>query len=230
MLSLTKTWQCDIWPHALRLRHGAQVVVMHQRTAEETLETALAALLSARPKAMAWLDAIEFYLDSDELDFLVMPWQPGIKTPQELLSLAQREASKRFSHPQWPARFEEVNWGQPALIACLQQGCWQLLTQQARLHRLRFQGAVTPFQLLLNRYGRRLPQEGVFIVMGAQRCRVACRQEGQWRDVYALNLPAQQPSEQLHIIGRLAGMPDSPRYVINTADWQLVEDIKETVA
>ncbi|QGY32263.1 hypothetical protein [Pantoea cypripedii] len=230
MLSLIKTWQCDIWPHALRLRNGTQVVMSCERIPDEPLETALTALLSARPAAMAWLDAIEFYLDTDELDFLVIPWQNGIKTPQELLSIAQREASKRFTQPHWQVRFEDVSWGQPALVACLQQTCWQMLAKLSRQHHLRFQGVVTPFQLLLHRFNRRLPVEGIFAAIGPMRSRVACRQDQQWRDVHCLNLPQQGQSEQLQIIGRLAAMPDSPRFVINTTDWQTVTDSREVTS
>lgn len=225
MLSLTNTWQCDIWPHAVRLRKGEQAIIQCNRTPDEPLVTTLNTMLSTLPGTLPWRDAIEFYLDTDDLDFLVVPWQAGIVSPAELRMVAQRQAEEDLPKPNgvsglWQVRFEEMQHGKSALAACLTAQCWQQLAALARQHRLRFQGVVTPFQLLLDPLRKRLPTTGLFICLGNQQSRMACRREGQWQSVFTLMLPQKPIDLQLEIISRLAGMPDNPRYVMSTADWR----------
>lgn len=225
MLSLTKTWQCDIWCHAVRLRTGEQEVMQCARQSGEPLETTLNTLLSTLNGAMPWRDAIEFYLDTDELDFLVVPWQAGIVSPEEWRMVAQLQAEQDLIKPdgaseQWQVRFEDMQQGKPALAACLTSERWQQLAALARQHRLRFQGVVTPFQRLLHPFRQRLPETGLFVCLGDGQSRMACRREGEWKSVFTLTLPPKPADLQLEIITRLAGMPDAPRYVMTTADWR----------
>ena len=228
MLSLIKTWQCYIGPHAVHLQHGAQKVLLRDRPANEALDVTLTQLLSARPAAMNWLDAIEFCIDTPALDYLVIPWQDGITTPQELFGLAHLTVDETLlasdrAKP-WQMRFEDLRWGQPALIACLQASCWQQLAAVARQQRLRFQGVVTPFQFLLHPFRRKLPEEGLFVSIGPTQSRILCRQAGQWRNVLTLALPQQDVTTQLQVISRLTGMSGSPRYVMTTRPWRLWKD------
>ncbi len=147
MLSLTNTWQCDIWPHAVRLRRNSVVLATRERQPDEPLEAALETLLRLRPSVLPWRDAVEFHLDTDDLTFLIQPWHDGVTTPQELLQLARQQAVLRASPPvDWQVRFETLSWQQSALAACLKQPCWHLLAALARRERLRFRGVVTRFK------------------------------------------------------------------------------------
>ena len=226
MLSLTNIWQCDIWSHAVRLRKGEQEIIRCERAPGEPLETILNLALSRLTGTLPWRDAIEFYLDTDDLDFLVVPWQTGIVSPQELRAVAQHQAEEVLPKPngasgQWQIRFEDMQHGKSALAACLTAQRWQQLAVLARQHRLRFRGVVTPFQLLLHPFHQNLPTTGLFICLGNEQSRMACRKEGEWQSVFTLTLPQKTIDLQLEIMTRLSGMPDHPRYVMTTADWQI---------
>ena len=217
MLSLTNTWQCDIWPHAVRLRRNNVVLATHERRPDESLEAALKTLLRLRPSVLPWRDAVEFHLDTDDLTFLIQPWHDGVTAPQELLQLARQQAVLRASPPvDWQVRFETLNWQQSALAACLKQPCWHLLVALARRERLRFRGVVTPFQQLFSHFAAALPENGLFVAMSPHHSRIASRQHHSWRDVWTLTLPQQEMDAQLRVIARLSGMQDCPGYVIHT--------------
>lgn len=225
MLSLTKTWKCDIWPHAVGLRNGEQQVAMRDRPADASLTDTLADLLRSLPPRFAWRDAIEFYLDTADLEFIVQPWQPGILSPHELRSLARTQADDVLpvganEGSYWQISFEDAQWGQASLVACLQQTCWQQLAALAHQFRLRFNGVVTPFQLLLNQFNHPLPAKVLLVAIGPMRSRVACRREGLWQETFSLALPQRDVAQQLEIIGRLSGMINSPCAVLTTANWR----------
>ncbi|MGU3524775.1 hypothetical protein ACLBW2_16915 [Enterobacteriaceae bacterium C23F] len=216
MLSLTNTWSCDIWPHALRLRLGEQIVACHPRE-DEPLATGLAALLAQRKRALHWRDSVAFCLDTDDLAFGIQPWQPGITTPQELLKLAELLAIReRQGH--WLTRFESATFCESALVARLKQTCWETLRTVAKQERLRFLGVTTPFQPLLRQYGKALPENGLFVTIGHQHSRIASRLNHAWHEVSTLALPRLEVRQQLRIVARLSGMADYPQYVINTDD------------
>lgn len=221
MLSLTKTWQCDIWHHAVRLRLGNCVVSTRERTPEETLNTTLGALLGHRPSALSWRDTVEFHLDTDDLAFLIQPWPSGISTPQELRQLAQLQTARHFCPPvTWRVNFESLAWQRSSLVACLKESCWQMLTELAHRQRLRFRGVVTPFQPLLRYSGNNLPENALFVSVSPHHCRIASRQHHQWCNVWTVNLPRQEISARLNIIARLTGMSHTPRYVFDTLERQ----------
>jgi hypothetical protein len=220
VLSLTKAWQCDIWPHLLRLRLGDRLVAVQTRSDDESLEVALTALLTQRPSSLPWRDSVTFHLDTDDLMFMVQPWQPGVATPQELLRLSQLQASGLRQRDGWEVRFESAGWQQPALVACLQQPCWTLLRTLANRQRLRFHGVATPFQPLLQLCQGKLPEQGLFVTIGSHHSRIASRVDHAWQEVSTLSLPRQEIRSQLQIIARLSGMADCPQYVVNTDDRQ----------
>lgn len=225
MLSLTNAWQCDIWPHALRLRLGNQTIVSHDRADGESLGSALGMLLRQRDISFPWRDSVAFHLDTDDLMLAVQPWLPGVTTPQELLRLAGHQITRHSGAARqcagWQVRFESTEWQRPALVAGLQLHCWEMLRTLAKRERLRFCGVVTPFQPLLQHCGRTLPENGLFITISSHHCRIASRLNHIWRDVSTLSLPQQEIHAKLRIISRLSGMADCPQYVMNTADGQL---------
>lgn len=225
MLSLIKAWQCDIWPHTLRLRLGNQVIACHKRTADQELGPALATLLGQRSPSLAWSNSVEFHLDTDDLMFMVQPWLSGVTTPQEFLRLAHLQAIRRNgTHRQrsgWQVRFESTDWEQPALVAGLKQECWEIMRTLAKRERLRFRGVSTPFQPLLRHCGRALPERALFITISQHHTRIASRINHVWHDVNTLTLPQQEVHRQLRIIARLSGMTDCPHYVINAEDGQV---------
>lgn len=219
MLSLTNTWQCDIWPHAVRLRHNGTVLATHERKANEPLEATLETLLHLRPVALSWRDAVEFHLDTDDLTFLIQPWHSGLTSPQELLQLARQQAVNRVHPPvDWRVQFETLTWQQSALVACLKQSCWHMLSTLARRERLRFRGVVTPFQRLFSHFPNTLPEKGLFVAIGSGHSRIASRQHHNWQEVWTIALPQQGMDNQLRIISRLSGLSDSACYVIHTDD------------
>lgn len=224
MLSLTNRWQCDIWPRRVRLRRNHCVIATHERDAGTTLEASLDALLALRPAALPWRDTLEFHLDTDDLVFLIQPWQSGVSTPQEFLRLAQQQSAMTFrqSDP-WRVAFEAAAWQQSALVACLKQSCWQQLSALAHRHRLRFRGVATPFQPLLKHYANRLPENGLFVAIGPEHSRIATRQHNSWSNVWTLPLPQQEMDDQLRIITRLSGMVNCRRYVIDSSGRQPTE-------
>lgn len=222
MLSLTKAWECDIWPHALRLRLGKRVIARHERTTGETLETALSMLFHQRSASLPWCDSVAFNIDTDDLTLMVLPWQPGVATPQELLRLAHLQITRHDGALRqqggWNMRFESACWQQPALVSGLQQCCWEMLQALARRERLRFRGVATPFQLLLKHSGRVLPENAMFITISSHQCRIASRINHLWHEVSTLSLPQQEMHAQLRVITRLSGMADCPHYVLNTEE------------
>lgn len=224
MLSLTNVWQCDIWPHSLRLRQGQRVITSHPRADGEPLNSALGALLSQRSSALPWRDGVEFHLDTDDLVFAVQPWLPGVTTPQELLRLAKQQLTRHDSSVRqcsgWQVRFESAGWQQPALVAGLQQHCWEMLRALAKRERLRFRGVVTPFQPLLKHGGRTLPEKALFVTVSPHHSRIASRIHHTWHEVSTLALPQQEMHAKLRIIARLSGMTDCLQYVLNTEDGQ----------
>nr|WP_159466095.1 hypothetical protein [Scandinavium goeteborgense] len=220
MLSLTNAWQCDIWPHLLRLRLGERVVAVQARADGESLDATLDALLAQRPSSLSWRDSVAFHLDTDDLMFMVQPWLPGVATPQELLRLSQQQADSLRQREDWQVRFESAGWQQPALVACLQQQCWSSLRTLAKRQRLRFHGVATPFQPLLQHCRGKLPENGLFVTIGSHHSRIASRVYNAWQDVSTLSLPRREIRSQLRIIARLSGMSDCPQYVINTDDRQ----------
>lgn len=224
MLSLTKAWQCDIWPHALRLRQGNLTIARHPRIEGESLDSALGTLFGQRSASLPWRDSVTFHLDTDDLILMVQPWLPGVTTPQELLRLSQLQVTRHDSSAgqcaNWQVRFESAGWQQPALIAGLQLHCWELLRTLAKRERLRFRGVATPFQPLLKHCGRALPENGLFIAINTHHSRIASRLNHAWHEVSTLSLPQQEMHAKLRIITRLSGMTDCTRYVINTEDGQ----------
>lgn len=224
MLSLTNAWECDIWPHALRLRLGNRTIVRHERTAGETLDSALVALLRLRSASFPWRDSVAFHLDTDDLTLMVQPWLPGVTTPQELLRLAHLQVTRHDNGARrgagWQVRFESADWQQSALVAGLQQPCWEMLRTLAKRERLRFRGVATPFQPLLKHCGRTLPENALFVTISPHHSRIASRLNHAWHEVSTLSLPSQETHAQLRVIARLSGMADCPRYVMNTEEGQ----------
>lgn len=224
MLSLTNNWHCDIWPHALRLRQGRQIIASQSLAKGESLDSALGTLLRQRSAALPWRDSVEFHLDTDDLAFRVQPWLPGVTTPQELLRLAQQQLTRYDGSVRqgsgWQARFESAGWQQPALVAGLQLQCWEMLRTLAKQERLRFRGVATPFQPLLKHCGRTLPEEGLFVTISPHHSRIARRINHVWHEVSTLSLPQQEMHAKLRIIARLSGMADCPHYVLNTENGQ----------
>lgn len=224
MLSLTNAWHCDIWPHALRLRQGQQVIARHERASDESLDSALGTLLRQRSDSLPWRDSVAFLLDTDDLALMVQPWLPGVTTPQELLRLAQLQISRHDNSTRqcagWQVRFESAGWQQPALVAGLQQQCWAMLRTLAKRQHLRFHGVATPFQPLLKYCGRTLPENALFVAISPHHSRIASRLNHAWHEVSTLSLPEQEMHATLRIIARLSGMASSPHYVINTEDGQ----------
>jgi len=225
VLSLTKAWECDIWPHALRLRLGKQVIAQHERVASETLDTALNLLFSQRSASFPWRDSVAFSIDTDDLMLMVVPWQPGVVTPQELLQLAQLQVmqhdSAALQKGGWMMRFESASWQQPALVSGVKHSCWERLQALARREKLRFRGIETPFQRLLKLSGRKLPEQALFITISADQCRIASRINQAWHEVSTISLPQQETVARLRVIARLSGMADSPHYLLNTEEGEL---------
>lgn len=220
MLSLTKVWECDIWPHALRLRLGRQVIARHERMAGESLETALSLLFRQRSASLPWRDSVTFHIDTDDLRLKVVPWQPGVATPQELLQLAQiqivQQGGPALQESGWRVDFESVGWQQPALVSGIPLACWERLRALARQEKLRFRGVATPFQSLLRSCGRTLPEHALFITVSAHQCRIARRINHTWHEVSTLSLPQQETLAQVRVIARLSDMASYPHYLLDT--------------
>lgn len=222
MLSLTKAWECDIWPHALRLRLGKKVIARHERVAGETLDTALSMLFRLRSPSFPWRDSVAFNVDTDDLMLMVVPWQPGVATPQELLQLAQLQVMQHDSAALhkggWMMRFESACWQQPALVSGVQHACWERLQTLARREKLRFRGIETPFQRLLKYSRRTFPEKALFITISAHQCRIASRINRAWHEVSTISLPQQETVTQLRVIAQLSGMTDCSHYLLNTEE------------
>ena len=217
MLSLIESWHCDIWPGLARLRRGIHVVAAHSRCEKESLDETVDRLLSQRKSVLPWRDAVTFHLDTDALAFLIQPWQQGVSSPQELRQLAQQQAARVLHQKEsWLVGFESAQWQQPALVACLQQSSQLMLRAAARRHCLRFQGIATPFQPLLKRAGKVLPESGLFVTMGPDHTRIASRRSHLWQSVWGLKLSGLERAEQLRVIDRLCGMEQGPRYVLHS--------------
>lgn len=218
MSSLTKTWECDIWPHTLRLRLGKQVITSYKRTGNESLDESIATILRQRLASLPWRDSVVFHLDTDDLVQMVQPWLSGVTTPQELLRLSHINIGSSKStvsqHADWLVRFESAGWQQSALVAGLQLPFWERLRTLAKRECLRFRGVATPFQPLLKYCGPVLPETALFITLGPHHSRVASRVNNAWREVNILSLPQQELHAQLRVITRLSGISDSPSYVM----------------
>lgn len=220
MLLHINIWQCDIWPHMIRIRRNSQILTTHTRLVGETLEMSLSTVLEQYAPAIPWRDAVAFYLDTQEITFLVQPWQDGIASPTELRRLAHYRVAECFSQNAHPdvdqiLQLEAYAWQRTALVASLQQRCWQTLIAVARRLRLRFSGVITPFQLLLQPYKKALPEMALFVCLSQQHTRIAIRRENNWLDACTLNLPNPTRTAKLEIISQLSGMKNCPCYLLD---------------
>lgn len=222
-LPIIKTWQCDIYPHRLQLREG-DLVLGEQIIGESPLEEALLTLLEACPTRFPWLDAIEFWLDVDKVYYLMLPWQEGIKKPEELRYYAQSLIPNTF--PQLAKQelligFETAEYAKTALAVALEHTLWQTMKDVAKHKKLRFYGVITPLQPLLEYWGKNLPDQGIFAVMSADAVTFASRNEGNWDNVHRMALPDLPTSEQLALVRRLSGSMEIPCYSLDTGSWKI---------
>ena len=223
MLSLSKTWQCDIWPDRVRLHHGKPLPTQYLRKENEPLAALIGRVLDDRQASFSRRDKITFLLDTPALIYHIQPWSAAIRQPHELRQLAQGTRPPTALPGPWQLCFEHASWQQPALVASLQQSFQETLAGAARQHRLRFRGVVTPFQRLLSHCPQPLPAEGLFVCLGPQHCRIASRRHHQWQGACLLALPPQALAAQLRIIARLCHFNGDTCYVLDTLSGQFSE-------
>ncbi|WP_336768907.1 hypothetical protein [Pantoea endophytica] len=224
LLRMAKNLQCDIFPDRVRLWKGATLLRDLPLQQEERLEEALNRLLAARPAGMRWQDNVTFRLGNHLVNTFVVPWQEGISSLEEMRCYAQSLIPNTFPELASQAmrvEFETLEQGQTALAAAIEQRIWQLLGDVARQRHLRFRGAITPFQFLLQRYPEPLPVEGIFIVADDESTSFACRSGHRWQHVHKLALNDFSLVEQLGLVRRLSGLRHAPSFCLDNEHWDI---------
>lgn len=209
LLHMTNPLVCEILPHRITLSRGDKMISHADRLSEEPMEIALQKLLQPCCGTLPWFHQVEFVLDASLVNHLVIPWQAGIGTPDELRNYSIILAQKNFPQlagKQLRVGFEDMSFGHNALAFVIEETLWQSLYQVAHKLRLRPAGISTPLQSLLCSWRETLPAEGIFALTGEQESTFACRSDGEWKHIYRIALHDLDERQQLTLIARLSGM------------------------
>lgn len=221
MLSLSPPdMQCEIHDQWLVLRRRGQIVAEQAFTDDASLEAAINSLVGQHASAIPWLGKLSFWLDSSRVSYFTVPWQAGVSGPEEFRSFAATFATtQRFGNSDAAFRtaFISVEYASTALAAAIDEQLWQTLLLVSRKWRLRTGGIYVELHSQLRPWQRRLPDNVLFCLRGAQSSIFASRQDGQWHQVWCLNNESGM-DDNLHLalVARLMGIGSHiPRYFLN---------------
>ena len=224
MLSLYPyNMQCEIEGQRLVLRRNGQIIAARQINEGEDLEQAIDSLIGQHAGAIPWLGKLSFCLDSSQVHYFTVPWQPGITGPEEFSSYAATLAtSQRIGKAgsAFRAAFISADYASTALAAAIDEQLWQTLVHIARKWKLRVGGIQVELHKQLGKWRRRMPDDVLFCLRGAQSSIFASRQNGQWHQVWCLNNEGEM-DDSLHLarIARLMGIDSRvPHYFLNNND------------
>ena len=216
MLSrMTNTLTCEISPQRISISQRNSLLSRIELEPGGLLETTLVTQLQPFCCWLPWFYNIRFILDAGLVNHLVVPWQKGISTPDELrdygIALTQN-AIPHLMGKSFRLGFEDIAYGHNALALVIEEEQWQTLSLVANQLKLRFPGVNTPLRSLLSTWRGTLPEEGIFALPGESDSTFACRSRGEWQHVYRLSFPGIQTEQQLTLVARLAGLRNTPCY------------------
>ncbi|MGS0741043.1 hypothetical protein ACVBEF_04270 [Glaciimonas sp. GG7] len=147
------------------------------------------AVINALPRsALTRLDTLEVAIGYPYANNMILPWQDDILVPADRLAYAESMLEQQYgiALSEWYCEISQERFGCPAIASAIRRDIVDEIVAASKQQKLRLKSVRALLTDTIASHPGALPADAVFVVRQSAGYEFAFRQDGMWRNAFAL--------------------------------------------